>query len=50
MGKKSPLSMDTINSAYKNLKYDNSKIIQATSHDFYSLQETVRNTLKAGKF
>jgi nucleoside-diphosphate-sugar epimerase len=50
IGKKSPLSKDTINSAYKSLKYDNSKIIQAITHDFYSLQETVRNTLKAGKF
>lgn len=50
IGKKSPLNMDTINSAYKKLVYDNSKISQATSHSFYSLRETVENTLKAGKF
>ena len=50
IGKKSPLTMDTINSAYKKLVYDNSKISQATSHSFYSLRETVDNSLKAGKF
>jgi nucleoside-diphosphate-sugar epimerase len=50
LGKKSPLALDTINSAYKNLKYDNSRIKDITSHSFYSLQETVANALKAGKF
>lgn len=50
IGKKSPLNLDTINSAYKNLAYDNSKIREVISHSFYSLSETVENSLKAGKF
>jgi nucleoside-diphosphate-sugar epimerase len=49
-GKKSPLSIDTINSAYKKLEYDNSRIKEITAHSFYSLHETVANALKAGKF
>lgn len=46
-GIKPPLSYDTINSAYKKLKYDNSKIITATNHSFYSLKDTVENSLRA---
>jgi nucleoside-diphosphate-sugar epimerase len=49
-GKKSPLSIDTINSAYKKLEYDNSRIKEITAHSFYSLHETVANALNAGKF
>jgi nucleoside-diphosphate-sugar epimerase len=47
---RSPFSRDTINSAYKNLSYDNSAILKATNHSFYSLQETVKNVLDAKKF
>lgn len=49
-GKRPPLSVDTINSAYKKLTYDSSKIKEATSHSFYSLRETIENALKAGKY
>jgi nucleoside-diphosphate-sugar epimerase len=48
-GKKSPLPLDTINSAYKKLEYDNTKIREATLHSFFSLRETIENAFKAGK-
>lgn len=50
VGRRPPLSTDTINSAYKTLRYDNTKIRNTTNHVFYSLQETVENVLKAEKF
>lgn len=50
MGIRSPFSRDTINSAYKNLSYDRSAIEEATNHSFFSLQESVQNTLDAKKF
>lgn len=49
MGRKSPLSVNTVNSAYRKLAYDNTKITDATSHSFYTLRETIENSLNAGK-
>jgi nucleoside-diphosphate-sugar epimerase len=50
IGIRSPFSRDTINSAYKNLRYDRSAIEEATNHSFFSLQETVQNVFEAKKF
>ncbi len=47
---KSPFNRDTINSAYKNLSYSRFEIEQTTNHSFYSLEETIKNTINAKKF
>lgn len=46
-GKKSGLSVETINSAYKNVAYDVSKIKTVIPIEFRTLEETIENVLKA---
>jgi len=46
-GKKSGLSIETVNSAYKNVVYDVSKIKAIIPIEFRTLEETIENVLNA---
>jgi nucleoside-diphosphate-sugar epimerase len=45
-GIKPLLSKDAINSAYKNLSYTIEKLNGAINHSFYSLEETIENSIR----
>jgi len=46
IGKKPPLSKDAIHSAYKNLSYNRQKLENALGHSFYTLDETIENSIR----
>jgi nucleoside-diphosphate-sugar epimerase len=46
IGKKPLLSKDAINSAYKKLAYNSDKLKRTINHSFYSLEETIENSIR----
>jgi nucleoside-diphosphate-sugar epimerase len=46
VGKKPLLSKDAINSAYKKLAYNSEKLKSTINHSFYSLEETIENSIR----
>lgn len=47
--KRSPISIESIQSAYKTLEYSNEKVKKRFDYNFYSIEETVENAVK-GRF
>ena len=47
--KRSPISIESIQSAYKNLEYSNSKVSNRFDYTFYSIEDTFDNAIK-GRF
>ena len=48
-GLKSPLSIESVQSAYKKVSYDNQKAINRFNYKFYSMEESVLNAIE-GRF
>ena len=47
--KRSPISIESIQSAYKNLEYSNEKVKKRFDYTFYSIDDTIENAVK-GRF
>ena len=47
--KRSPISIESIQSAYKTLEYSNEKVKNRFDYNFYSIEDTIENALK-GRF
>ena len=47
--KRSHISIESIQSAYKTLEYSNEKVKKRFDHNFYSIEETIENAVK-GRF
>ena len=46
VGKRPPLSIDAIHSAYKMLSYESNKLKSSIDHSFYTLSETIDNSIR----
>ncbi|MEN9304197.1 MAG: hypothetical protein RL264_2626 [Bacteroidota bacterium] len=44
-GEKKGLTVESVHSSYKTISYDNSKIKTALNHTFYTLEDTIENTI-----
>ncbi|MFM6935992.1 MAG: NAD-dependent epimerase/dehydratase family protein [Flavobacteriales bacterium] len=49
-GKRSGVSIESVHSGYKNISYDRSKLEQAISISFHSLDETIDNVINGSTF
>ena len=47
--KRSPISIESIQSAYKTLEYSNEKVKNRFDYNFYSIEDTIENAVK-GRF
>jgi nucleoside-diphosphate-sugar epimerase len=47
--KRSPISIESIQSAYKTLEYSNEKVKKRFDYKFYSIEDTIENAVK-GRF
>ncbi|MDO7610707.1 MAG: hypothetical protein MUQ68_07575, partial [Crocinitomicaceae bacterium] len=47
--KRSPISIESIQSAYKNLEYSNEKVKKRFNYQFHTLEDTMDNAVK-GRF
>jgi nucleoside-diphosphate-sugar epimerase len=48
-GKRSPVSVESIQASFKSLEYSNAKVVKRFNYQFHSIEDTIENTIK-GRF